>query len=51
MWNPPVTPNGVITGYEVIYSMYEDSSLSMSGMLGDNDRSFHIENLGKYNVS
>ena len=47
-WGPPVTPNGVITGYEVFYSVYQDDSSSMSSRrLSGNDRSYLISNLGR----
>ena len=49
-WGPPATSNGVITGYEVFYSVYQDDSTSMtSSRLSGSDRSYPIENLGRYN--
>jgi len=47
-WNPPDQPNGVITGYVVVYSIYENNTLKMSEMLSDNIRSYLIDDLGKY---
>ena len=29
-WNPPIRPNGIITGYEVIYSVYGDDAENIS---------------------
>ena len=50
-WGPPATPNGVITGYEVFYSVYQNDNTSMtSRRLSGNDRSYPIENLGRDNV-
>jgi len=46
-WTEPAQPNGVITGYVVMYSEYENSTFTGSGMLEGSDTSFLIENLGK----
>ena len=48
MWNPPDQPNGIITGYEVMYSVYESATAPMmSERLNGSVESFLIENLGK----
>ena len=48
MWDSPVTPNGIITGYEVMYSVYESATAPMmSERLNGSVESFLIENLGK----
>ena len=26
-WDPPIQPNGIITGYEVKYSIYENNEI------------------------
>ncbi|XP_065904304.1 receptor-type tyrosine-protein phosphatase delta-like isoform X2 [Dysidea avara] len=46
MWNPPDQPNGIITGYEVMYSVYESTTAPMmSERLNGSVESFLIENL------
>ena len=47
MWDPPAQPNGVITSYVVMYSVYERNQFMMSGMLMGDDTSYLIEDLGK----
>ena len=32
-WNPPIQPNGIIIGYEVKYSVYEEDSDNKSSIL------------------
>ena len=48
MWGPPATPNGVITGYEVMHSVYQNDTFVRSDMLFV--RRYQIENLSKGNV-
>ena len=44
-WNPPIQPNGIITGYEVIYSVYEDDAVNTSVPVTSNISSFNITDL------
>ena len=46
-WTPPSQPNGVITGYQIIYSVYGDSINSMNQAVTSNEDSFVITNLSK----
>ena len=47
-WSPPSQPNGIITGYQVIYSVYQIPSTKMiSNMLDNTITEFFIENLSK----
>ena len=47
-WSPPSQPNGIITGYQVIYSVYQIPSTKMtSNMLDNTITEFSIENLSK----
>lgn len=46
-WNPPIQPNGIITGYEVIYSVYEDTTETISVPVSSNISSFNITDLCK----
>ena len=48
LWDPPVQPNGIITGYVVMYSFNENNTLIVSDMLSENDRNFVVGNLGKF---
>ena len=45
-WTPPSQPNGVITGYQIIYSMYGNTA-SMTEAASRNENSFVITNLSK----
>ena len=48
MWNPPSQPNGIITGYQVIYSVYQiPSTKMMSDVLDNTITKFSIENLSE----
>ena len=48
MWSPPSQPNGIITGYQVIYSIYQiPSTKMMSGVLDNTITKFSIENLSE----
>ena len=45
-WRPPSQPNGIITGYQVIYSIYQiPSTKMMSEVLDNTITEFSIENL------
>ena len=46
-WNPPIEPNGIITGYEVIYSEYGGITKNVSGPLESNVTTLHLMDLGK----
>ena len=47
LWTPPSNPNGDITRYQIIYSMYGDSTNSMNLSVISNEDSFVIRNLSK----
>ena len=46
-WRPPKQPNGLITSYQVIYSVYESATTEQSEELSRNIRSYTIMNLSK----
>ena len=46
-WPPPSQPNGVITGYQIIYSAYGDSTITMNWTVTENEDSFVITNLSE----
>ena len=47
-WDPPVQPNGIITGYEVKYSVYGDETDNKSSILATaNVSSFNMTDLSK----
>ena len=46
-WTPPSQPNGVITGYQIIYSVYGDNTNSINQAVTENDDSFVITNLSE----
>ena len=48
MWNPPIQPNGIITGYEVMYSAYEDDADIITIPVTSNINSFNITDLCKF---
>ena len=50
MWNPPVTPNGVITSYVVMYTVYERNDFTSSDMLGGSVTTYLVDGLSKYSV-
>ena len=50
MWNPPAQPNGVITGYIVMYSVYERNDFTSSVMLEGSVTTYLIDGLSKYSV-
>ena len=45
IWSPPLRPNGIITGYQVIYSIYQNGSNRTSGTLSNIITSYTIEGL------
>ena len=50
-WSPPSPPNGIITGYQVIYSIYQNDSDRNSDTLSSTTTSYIIEGLSKYSVN
>ena len=46
-WTSPSQPNGVITGYQIIYSVYGDVDNSMNQTVIENEDSFAIMNLSE----
>ena len=46
-WTPPSQPNGVITGYQIIYSMYGNAANSMNQAVSRNEDSFIITDLSE----
>ena len=49
-WTAPLEQNGAITGYQITYSLYEDSTNSMNRAVTSNEDSFIIRNLSKLTV-
>jgi len=47
IWIPPVQRNGIITKYEVIYSVYGDNNNIISDTVASDDTSFIITDLSK----
>ena len=45
-WKPPIQPNGIITGYEVIYSVYKDDN-NIAAPVTSNISSFNVTDLCK----
>ena len=46
-WKPPIQPNGIITSYEVIYSVYEDDNNNIAFPVSSNISSFNVTDLCK----
>ena len=46
-WKPPIQPNGIIAGYEVIYSVYEDDNNNIAFPVSSNISSFNVTDLCK----
>jgi len=51
IWIPPNQPNGIITEYKVIYSVYGDTNTRTSNTVSSDDTSFIITDLGKQRYS
>ena len=47
MWSTPSQPNGIITAYQVIYSVYDNTTTVKSGLLGISRSTYSISNLSK----
>lgn len=45
-WSTPLQPNGIITSYQVIYSVYGSSTTISSKLLSDTTNTYIIRNLG-----
>lgn len=46
-WSPPIEPNGIITGYEVVYSVYGIDAESVVGSLDSDINILNITDLSK----
>ena len=48
-WSPPSQPNGIITGYQVIYFVYANRTATemMSAILSNTTTQYSIQNLGR----
>ena len=44
-WKTPSQPNGIIVRYQVIYSVYNSDTTSMSSKLNNSTRSYTISSL------
>ena len=51
IWIPPSQPNGVITEYNVIYSIYGDTEMHTNNTVPGDETSFIIIDLGKQGYS
>ena len=51
IWNPPTEPNGIITGYEVMYSEYGGTSMNVIGPLESNVTTLDLTDLSKLNLA
>ena len=49
-WSPPLEPNGVITGYEIVYSLYGLDAESVIGPLESDLYTINITGLSEYYV-
>ena len=47
VWNPPIHANGILTGYEVKYSVYEDPNNTISVPVTTNINSLNMTDLSK----
>ena len=47
IWSPPSQPNGIITAYKVIYSIYDNTTTVMSELLSDDRSTYPISDLSK----
>ena len=50
-WNPPIEPNGVITGYEVVYSVYGLDAENVIGLLESDVYTINITGLSECYVN
>ena len=49
-WDPPIQPNGIITGYEVVYSVYGLDAESVVGPLNSDINALNITDLSKLHM-
>ena len=49
-WSPPVQPNGIVTSYEIIYSVYEDDAENITYLVTSNIFSFNVTDLCKLHL-
>ena len=49
-WNPPIQPNVIITGYEVVYSVYGDDAENISIPVTNDINTINITDLRKLSV-
>ena len=49
-WNPPIEPNGIVTGYEVVYSVYGLDAESVVGPLDSGITTVNITDLSKLHM-
>ena len=49
-WSPPMEPNGIVTEYEVIYSVYGLDNKSVIGPLDNDTYTHNITNLSKLGI-
>jgi len=47
IWTPPASPNGIITQYDVIYSVYDDHNNRVANTVTSDENNFIISHLGK----
>ena len=47
VWKPPIQANGIITGYEVKYSVYEDDNSNTGVPVTSNISSYNVTDLSK----
>ena len=45
MWNLPKEPNGIITGYEVVYGVYEEDNSTTANV--ERELTYTIDNLSE----
>ena len=49
-WSPSIQPNGIVTKYEVIYSVYENYTENTTVPVNSNINSFNITDLCKFYI-
>lgn len=49
-WDPPIQPNGIITAYEVIHSIYDDVSSRITVPVTNSTNSLNITDLCKLQI-
>ena len=51
VWKPPIQPNGIITGYEVKYSVFEDDNSNTGVPVTSNISSYNVTDLSKIQLA